>query len=82
MDDQRSIGIETERSEHSDLYEYIKEQGLPDEDTFYGMIVDAHLRDDPEYYTKENESGNTPEQESTGAPPPSRMAALQRMSSE
>jgi len=46
-----SEGIRVER-EHSGLYQFIQENGLPDADTFYKMIALAHLAEDPNYYEK------------------------------
>ena len=50
--DQRAIGMAEEMQEHQDLYDYIQEHGLPDKETFFSMIVEPHLAEDAEYYSK------------------------------
>jgi hypothetical protein len=76
-------GVEHEREEHKDLYDRCMAGECPPEEEFFGMIAEAHLREDPEYYThlEEMEEGGeaeeAPEQEQeqeteqeTGKEPP------------
>jgi hypothetical protein len=51
MADELQMGIEHEREEHKDLYDRCMAGDCPPEDEFYGMIAQAHLNEDPEYYT-------------------------------
>ena len=62
--DQRSIGMAEEMQEHQELYDYIQKHGLPDKETFFGMIVEQNLAGDPEYYSEddEEEEGEEPEE--------------------
>ena len=83
MEDQLMKGVEHEREEHKDLYDRCMAGECPPEEEFFGMIAEAHLREDPEYYThlEEMEEGGeaeeAPEQEQeqeteqeTGKEPP------------
>jgi hypothetical protein len=55
MEDRESYKAQ-EKQEHGELYQYIKEHGLPDEDTFYSMIVEQNLAADPECYSDVEET--------------------------
>jgi hypothetical protein len=59
------MGVEHEREEHKDLYDRCMAGECPPEEEFYGMIAEAHLREDPEYYThlEEMEEGTEAEEE-------------------
>lgn len=57
-EEQKAMGIEEEK-EHSDIYkvfeDFAKENKLElpiDEEEYLTMIVEAHLKEDPQYYTK------------------------------
>ena len=90
MEDQLMMGVEHEREEHKDLYDRCMAGECPPEEEFFGMIAEAHLREDPEYYThlEEMEEGGeaeeAPEQEQeqeteqeTGKEPP--MSSMRSM---
>lgn len=64
MEDQLMMGVEHEREEHKDLYDRCMAGECPPEEEFYGMIAEAHLREDPEYYThlEEMEKGSETEE--------------------
>jgi len=49
MENEIQKGMRIER-EHADLYDYIKENGLPDRDLFYFMIARAHILEKFNYY--------------------------------
>lgn len=41
-----------EEGEHVDLYKSIKKKGLPPKQTFFKSIAQAHVKEDPNYYSK------------------------------